>query len=106
MISIKAKGAFTDALLHNPTVDVESIMSKTIAETIAKDIAENLEDLPFIDSVPSEAGFSWEANIVICSQAQVDTSIRMMVQRLKESGISDKTIEYCLEPAITDLGGF
>ena len=110
MIEMKVTGTISNALLM--TIDeeqAEELMEKQIAEGMSDEIIKNLEDMAYVDMRQNseQDGIDWEANIIICDKEQISSSVAIMAQRLVEVlGASQADIEYCLEPAVTDIKGF
>ena len=110
MIEVAVTGTITNALLMTLDEDqAEKLIEQNIAEGMTKQILVNLEDMAYVDMKQNSAldAIDWEANMIICSKNQVTSSVSIMAQRLVEKfGASAEDIEYCLEPAVTDIKGF
>ncbi len=110
MIEVAVTGTITNALLMTLEEDqAERLLEQKISEGMTKQIMTNLEDMAYIDMKQNSEldAIDWEANMIICSKDQVTSSVSIMAQRLVERlGASAEDIEYCLEPAVTDIKGF
>ncbi len=110
MIEIKVTGTITNALLMTLQEDqAEKLIEQNIAEGMTRQILVNLEDMAYVDMKQNSEldAIDWEANMIICSKEQIQTSITIMAQRLAERfDATAEDIEYCLEPAVTDIKGF
>ena len=110
MIEVKITGTITnDLLMQLSEEEAEGLMENQIAEGMSNEIVANLEDMAYIDMKQNDKqnGVDWEANVIICDKDQIKSSVAIMARRLGERlGASQADIEYCLEPAVTDIKGF
>ena len=110
MIEIKAKGVIkNETLMMMEEEHAEDFLNKEITNQMGLQILEKLEDMEFLEMRQNseQDAIEWEANIIICAKEQIISSVGIMAQRLVQRfGAAAKDIEYCLEPAVTDMKGF
>lgn len=110
MIEVKVTGTITNETLMVLTEsEAERHLEIQISEGMSEQIMSNLQEMAYIDMKQNSEldAINWEANMIICSKDQVTSSVAIMAQRLAQRfGASVEDIEYCLEPAVTDIKGF
>ncbi len=110
MTEIKITGTISNEILMTLTEsEAERHLELQISEGMSEQIMANIEDMAYVDMKQNSElnAIDGEANMIICSKEQIQTSIIIMAQRIAEKfKASAEEIEYILEPAVTDLKEF
>ena len=88
--------------------DVELFLRNKINDELRKKIDEQLDKFSFIDLKHNEENntFDFNADLVICSANEIETSINEVVKELIEIELEPSEIEDILEPLSNKMKGW
>ena len=109
MIEIDVDGAMSQDLIKSVEPDkLEEIMNEVIIDGIKKKIADNLEQMSFIEIEYNEEtkAFEFNASLVLCSKQNIISNAEVMSQKMKSYGLTETQVLDVLETMQDDQGGF
>lgn len=109
MYKVKVDGSIkNDEIKDLSPEQVEVLLTEKISGSILEGIQGELENFSFIDieqNIENES-FDWHANIVVCAESQVSSSLAMVVTNLVNHGFGPVEIGKILEPLQNDMKGW
>ena len=109
MYKIKVNGSIKNIEIKELTAqEVELVLNTKISDSILIGVKEQLENFSFIDIAQNveKESFDWNADIIVCSESQVKSSLAMVVQNLVTYGVPLDKIGDILEPLQNDMKGW
>ena len=109
MYKVKVEGSIQNTEIKDLSPEqVEVLLTEKISGSILEGIEGELPNFSFIDieqNIENES-FDWHANIVVCAESQVSSSLAMVVTNLVSHGLGPEEIGKILEPLQNDMKGW
>ena len=109
MIKIKVNDKINQKDIENlDQKDVEKHIKEKISNRLTEQIMKNIDEMEFVqlDYDPETNTFVFDADIVLSSAKQIETSIQMVVQNLINKGIGGINASEILKPLSENMRGW